>query len=505
MINLVVAPIVIPLLTGALLLFAPRRMPWQQWASALSTGAGLLLQVLLMHRVWHQGIQVFYSGNLPAPFGITLVADLTSVALVVTTSLTALAVLFFSFYSLSDGQKQRHYFAAFQFLLVGVNGSLLTGDIFNLFVFFEVMLLASYLLMALGGGGLRLQETFKYALINNIASSFFLLGVAALYRTYGTLNMADLALRASTADSGDGWLSVIAVLFLVVFGVKAAMFPLYFWLPRSYFAGPVVIVAFFGGILSKVGVYAILRTFTLIFVDNPGFTHHTILLPLALLTMVIGIIGAIAQIDFKLILSYHIVSQIGYMLMGIAFFTPLAIAGTIIFVVHQMIVKSVLFLCAGVAERIGGTSDLRATSGLMGTHIHLAVLFLFAALALIGVPPLSGFFGKLTLLQAGVESSRLFSVAVALVVGLGTLFSMVKIFRVSFWGELRGERLLTHDNPVYKRLLLPIGGLVTFAIIMGLGAEHVLTYAMASAEQLLDRQAYLHAVLPDFDVGQYRL
>lgn len=497
--NLVVAPVVIPLFTGALLLFSPRRLGWQRGASAVSLVVALVVNASLMRWVWSDGIQTFYAGNLPAPFGITFVADLMSAAFVTVTSVTALAVLFFSIYSLDERVENGYYYAAFQFLLVGVNGSFLTGDIFNLFVFFEVMLLASYLLISLGGRRLQMQETLKYALINNLASSFFLLAVAGLYRTYGTLNMADLAQRASAADS-NGWLSVIAVVFLVVFGVKAAMVPLHFWLPQPYFAGPTAIVAFFGGILSKVGVYTILRTFTLIFVEETAWTHGRILLPLALLTMVVGIIGAIAQSDFKKILAFHIVSQIGYMLMGIAILTPLALAGTIIFVVHQMIVKSGLFLCAGAAERISGTTDLKEMSGLMTTHGGFAALFFIAALALVGVPPLSGFFGKLTLIRAGLEAEHFFSVALAIAVGLGTLFSMIKIFRLSFWGEVRGDRRLSRESVEYRRMMLPVGALVVLALAMGFGAEHVLTYAQAAAEQLLDRRAYVGAVLPGFDV-----
>lgn len=502
--NLVVAPIVLPLLTGALLLFAPRRISWQRTVSLIATILGVAINVWLLLRVWNDGIQVFLAGNFSAPFGIALVADLTSVGFVLATSLAALAVLYFSFFSLERQQEEHYFYAAFQFLLVGVNGSFLTGDIFNLFVFFELMLVASYLLIALGGRRMQLRETLKYALINNAASGFFLLGVAGLYRTYGTLNMADLAVRISMSES-NGWLSVIAVVFLVVFGVKAAMVPLHVWLPGSYFAGPTPIVAFFGGILSKVGVYALLRTYTLIFVEDVAFTHRHILLPLALVTMVIGIIGAIAQTDFKSILSFHIVSQIGYMLMGIAMFTPLAIAGTIIFVLHQMVVKSVLFLCAGAAEQVTGTSDLRKMSGLLTTHASLAGLFLVAALALIGVPPLSGFFGKLTLVQAGIQAEHFFSVAVALAVGLGTLFSMIKIFRLSFWGEERGERRIARDSRDFRGLVIPIAGLVVVSAAMGLGAEQLIAYATASAEQLLGAEAYIEAVLGDFNPAGYEI
>lgn len=502
--NLVVLPIILPLFTGAVLLFAPRRLAWQRTVSLASMLLGVAISLTLVHRVWNHGIQVFTAGNWPAPFGIALVADLTSVGLVLATSVAALAVLLFSPYGMGREREELHYYAAFHLLLVGVNGSFLTGDIFNLYVFFELMLLASYLLISLGGRRVQLRETFKYALINNVASGFFLLGAAGLYRMYGTLNMADLAVRVSMSES-NGWLSVIAIMFIIVFGVKAAIFPLYGWLPQSYYAGPTPVVAFFGGVLSKVGIYAILRTFTLIFVEDTAFTHQGLLLPLALITMVIGIIGAIAQTDFKRILSFHIISQIGYMLMGIGLFTPLAIAGTIVFVMHQMVVKTVLFLTAGAAEQVTGTTDLKKMSGLLTTHTSLGVLFLIAALALVGIPPLSGFFGKLTLLQAGVQAEAFLSVGVALAVGLGTLFSMIKIFRFSFWGEEKGPRKLGKEAPAFRGLLVPIVLLVVVSAAMGLGAEQLFTYTTASAEQLLSGEAYIEAVLGDFDPARYGL
>ncbi|HEY8417378.1 MAG TPA: proton-conducting transporter membrane subunit [Limnochordales bacterium] len=501
--NLVVAPIVLPLVTGALLIFS-RRLPVQRSVSLVAALAGVAVSVRLTNRVWTEGIQTFYAANLPAPFGITLVADLTSAAFMTATAVAALAVLLFSFYSLDRRQEEHFYYPAFQFLLVGVNGSFLTGDIFNLFVFFELMLMASYLLVGLGGRPVQLRETLKYALINNVTSGFFLLGVAGLYRAYGTLNMADLAARIQLSDSG-GWLTVIAVLFLIVFGVKSAMVPLHVWLPESYTAGPTPVVAFFGGVLSKVGIYCLLRTFTLLFVEDPAFTHEGLLLPLAVVTMVAGIVGAVAKTDFKRILAYDVVSQIGYMLWGIALYTPLAIAGTVIFVLHQIIVKPVLFLCAGAAERVTGTTNLKRMGGLLTTHGSLGALFLAAAFSLVGVPPLSGFFGKVTLVRAAIDAERYATAAVALAVSLGTLYAMVKIFRLGFWGDVFGDRRLNKDSREFRGMVAAIATLVAVSLAMGLGAEAVFTYAAAAADQLLDGQAYIQAVLGGFDPAAYAL
>lgn len=501
--NLVAAPIVLPLATGAIVILT-RRLPVQRSLSLLSVALGVVVSLRLAAQVWTEGVQTLNLGDWPAPFGIVLVADLTSAAFVAATYVAALAVLLFAFHSLERAQEEHFYYPAFQYLLVGVNGSFLTGDIFNLFVFFELLLMSSYLLAALGGRRAQLRETLKYVLINNVVSGFFLLGVAGLYRTYGTLNMADLAVRIQTSDSG-GWLSVIAVVFLVVFGLKAAMVPLHVWLPETYTAAPAAVVAFFAGVLSKVGVYALLRTYTLLFVEDVAFTHHWLLLPLALATMVVGIMGAVAQSDFKRILSYDIVSQIGYMLLGIAVFTPLSIAGTVIFVLHQMVVKTVLFLCAGAAERVTGTSHLQRIGGLMTTHGPLAVLYLMAGLALVGVPPMSGFFGKVALIRAALEAERFVSAAIAIVVSLGTLYSVIKIFRLGFWGEVLGDRRLNKDSREFRGMLAAIGGLVAVSALMGLGAQFILDYATAAAGQLLDGQAYIRAVLGAFDPASYGL
>ncbi len=501
--NLVVAPIVVPLAAGAILMLT-RRLALQRLISLVSVALVLAVALQLAAQVWTEGVQVLYAANLAAPFGITLVADLTSAAFVAFTAMAALAVLLFAFPSLTRAQEEHYFYPGFQYLLVGVNGSFLTGDIFNLFVFFELMLMSSYLLAALGGRRRQLRETLKYVLINSVVSGFFLLGVGALYRTYGTLNMADLAVRISLSDSG-GWLTVIACMFLVVFGLKAAVVPLHVWLPETYTAAPAAAVAFFAGVLSKVGIYAILRTYTLLFVEDPAFTHHGLLLWLALATMIIGIVGAVGQADFKRLLAYDIVSQIGYMLLGIALYTPLGIAGTVLFVVHQMVVKTALFLCAGAAERVAGTTHLLRMGGLLTTHGPLGVTYLVAALALVGVPPLSGFFGKIALVQAALESERFATAAVAIVVSLGTLYAVIKVFRLAFWGEVLGDRLVNKHSHEFRAMLIPIAGLLVVSVAMGLGAQQLHFYAAAAADQLLSGQAYIRAVLGEFDPSSYGL
>ena len=323
--NLFILFVILPVLSAVALFALGRHRLWQQRLSL--TVVVLLWGFALygLNDVLQTGIVVLRMGNWLPPYGIILVADALSMTMVALTMTIALAVTLFSLPTMDTSRQDYFYYPLFFILLMGVNGAFLTGDIFNLFVFFEILLIASYALMVLGSEAAQLRETVKYLVINLIASTFFVIGLALLYRAMGTLNMADLALKIQT-QPGDPLLTILAMVFLFVFGTKAAIFPLYFWLPGPYFPPPAGISAFFGGILTKVGVYAIFRTFTLIFRHEPSVTHE-LLLALSALTMLLGVLGAISQMDMKRILSYHIISQIGYMILGIGLFTPQALAG----------------------------------------------------------------------------------------------------------------------------------------------------------------------------------
>lgn len=305
--------------------------------------------------------------------------------------------------------------------------------------------------------------------------------------------MADLAVKVGELEQ-TGVLNVIAVIFLVVFAMKGGLFPLYFWLPRSYFGPPAAIAALFGGLLTKVGIYAIMRTFTLIFNHDPGFTH-TLILILAGLTMFFGVLGAVSQFDFKRILSYHIISQVGYMVMGLGIYTQLAIAGAIYYIAHHIIVKAALFLFAGATQRITGTTDLKKMGGLLKTHPWLAWMFFISAISLAGIPPLSGFFSKFALILAAFLNENYIIAAVALAVGLLTLFSMMKIFIYAFWGEQKH----TEEQANFKvgKLLFPIVPLVALTIVLGFAAEPIFQYSLQVADQILDPTIYIESVLKE--------
>jgi multicomponent Na+:H+ antiporter subunit D len=492
MTSLVVLPILIPLLTGALCVVCWGRVSLQRVISVGSAMANLAVALYLLLRVQSEGILVSMMGNWPPPFGIALVADLLSTVMVVLSATMGLTVLLYSFGNIDRAREQWGYYPLYHWLLMGINGSFLTGDLFNLFVFFEVMLIASYVLLALGGEPGQLQESFKYLVLNLLASTVFVASVGILYSVTGTLNMADLAQKMAQTER-SGLMTALAMLFLFVFGVKAAIFPLFFWLPDAYPEPPTAITAIFGGLLTKVGVYALMRTFTLLFIQDIAFTHN-LLLVLAALTMISGVLGAITQNHFKRILSYHIISQIGYMILGIGLYSPLALAGSIFYIIHHIIVKTALFLISGITERITGTQQLREMGGLVTRYPLVAMLFLLAALSLAGMPPLSGFFAKLALLMAATQERQYFYVAVSLIGSFLTLVSMTKVYLYVFWGEERQKREPRVRRVGYTDLALPTIGLILLTVALGFLGEPVLRLAQQAAAQLMSPQIYIDAV-----------
>jgi multicomponent Na+:H+ antiporter subunit D len=339
-----------------------------------------------------------------------------------------------------------------------------------------------------------------------MSSSVFLAAIGILYGVTGTLNMADLAQKLEGIDR-PLMVTTVAMLFLIAFGIKAAVFPLFFWLPASYHTPPGAVSALFAGLLTKVGVYALIRVFTLLFIQDERFTH-TLILVLSALTMVTGVLGAVAQNEFRRILSFHIISQIGYMTMGLGLagltgshdLARLALAGSIFYIVHHIVVKTNLFLVSSVARRLCGTFELKRQGGLYRTQPLLAILFLVPAMSLAGMPPLSGFFAKLSLVEAGLGAGKYWIVAVALAVGLLTLFSMTKIWAEAFWKPSPDEPIAqpAPESSAARQthtLLLPIAALAAITVAIGLGAQPVFTLATRAAEQLLDRDEYVRAVL----------
>jgi multicomponent Na+:H+ antiporter subunit D len=497
---LLILPVLAPMTAAVLCMLAWNSLRVQRAFNVVGAALLLISGFLLLRSIWQNGIQAAQMNSWPAPFGITVVADLFSAIMVAITGIVGFAVAVYSLPTIDADRERFGYYPLLHILLMGVCGAFLTGDLFNLYVWFEVMLIASFVLMALGGERAQMEGAIKYVTINLVASAMFLAAVGMLYGVVGTLNMADLAQKLRAAPPMD-LLTTIATLFLIAFGIKAAVFPLFFWLPASYHTPPVAVSAIFAGLLTKVGVYALIRVFTLLFVQDVAYTH-TLILALAGLTMITGVLGAVAQNEFRRILSFHIVSQIGYMIFGLGLFTATALAGSIFYIVHHIIVKTNLFLVSGVVHRIQGTYELKKLGGLYSTRPALSILFLIPALSLAGTPPLSGFVAKFTLVRAGLESQSYILVAIALAVGLLTLFSMTKIWAEAFWKEspgnsVRTEAMASIPEPRVSHwlLVLPIAALALITILIGVAAEPLYVLASRAAQQLIDPAEYIQAVL----------
>ncbi|PLS15681.1 Na+/H+ antiporter subunit D [Bacillus sp. M6-12] len=491
--NIVFLPVLLPLITGVVLIFFAKKTGIQKGISLLSSLCGVAAALFLVQYISKTGIQALQVGSWKAPFGIVIVADMLAALLVLTTSLVGTAVLLYSFRGIGQEREKFYFYSIFQFLLVGVNGAFLTGDIFNLFVFFEVMLMASYVLLVLGGTKAQLQESLKYILVNVISSALFVITVAYLYSIVGTLNMADIGRRISEAGQ-PGILTVIAVLFLVVFGLKGAIFPLFYWLPGSYYAAPIPVLALFGALLTKVGIYSILRTYTLMFPHKQGYTHELLAI-LAILTIIVGVIGAIAYWDIKKIIIYNIVIAVGVIAFGISLMNQDGLSGSLFYLIHDMIIKAALFLLVGIMMKITGTSSLREMGGLIRIYPVLGWTFFLAAISLAGIPPFSGFAGKLLILQGAAEKGAFIGMAVVLVSSLLVLYSIIRIFIYGFWGK---EKTYSPPSHIHvTKLLTPAILLVAVSILYGIGTEFVYPFIIQGTEPLLDPQIYIDAVLKE--------
>jgi multicomponent Na+:H+ antiporter subunit D len=491
--GLLVVPIALPLAAAVLLALA-FHTPRQQHAVAIAAALGLTAVALaLLLGVQREGVLVLQAGGWPAPFGISLVADRLAAAMVMITALIGLAVVVYAAGEIDAARMRGGFAALVQVQLAGVCGAFLTGDVFNLYVWFEVMLIASFALLALGGGREQLDGALKYVALNLVSTLLFLSGAGLLYGMAGTLNMADLHGKLPALER-PGLVSGVAAMFLVAFGIKAALFPVFSWLPASYHTPPVAVSALFAGLLTKVGVYVLIRFFTLVFpraelgLDEP-------LVWIAGLTMVTGVLGAAAQTEFRRILGFHIVSQIGYMVMGLALGSALGLTGAVFYTLHHIVVKANLFLLSGVSHRLSGSSELARIGGLYGRAPLVALLFLIPAFSLAGFPPLSGFWAKLLLIQAGIDDQRWGVVFVLAAVGLLTVFSMTKIWGEAFWKPHPGTPAPPLTGRERALLLGPVAGLALITVAIGLWPAPLFDFARAAAEELLDPAAYVAAVL----------
>lgn len=489
--GLVVLPFVVPL-AGAALAMAFHRQPRIQRRLGLTA---LTLQLaaavaLLARLLAEDAPLVAQAGEWPAPFGITVVADMFAALMVTVSATVLLAVLVYAIGHPGTQDLQRYFHPVYLILAAGVAFAFLTGDLFNLFVAFEVMLSSSYVLILLGGEEQQVRAGMTYVVISLLASLLFVTAVGLVYAATGTVNLADLAGRISAVP--PGLRSALGLLLLVVFGIKAALFPLFFWLPDAYPTAPAPVTAVFAGLLTKVGIYAIARTQLLVFADLDG--PSPLLLTVAGATMLVGVLGAIVQEDIKRILSFHIVSQVGYMVMGLGLLTLAGVAAMVFYIIHHILVKTSLFLVGGIVEHIGGSSSLRDLGGLVRSRPATSFLFALPALSLAGLPPFSGFPAKLGLVDAGFAVQQPLIVAVSLLVSLLTLFSMAKIWTGTFWGREPEESAREHPPGRTWRMHVATSAVVALTVAVALGAGPLWDLSQTAADQLLS-DTYVEAVL----------
>ncbi len=488
---LVPLPVALPLLAAGVSMALPRpRHKRLLGLTALSATLGAA--ILLVARVRARGPVAIQIGGWPAPFGITLVADLFAAVMVALGATMILAVLVYAIGHARTRDQARFFHPVYLVLAAGVSASFLAGDLFNLFVAFEVMLSASYVLLTLEGRLEQVRGGMTYVVISLLASTLFITAVGLVYAATGTVNLADLVGRLDLVH--PALKAAIGLLLLVVFGVKAAVFPLFFWLPDAYPTAVAPITAVFAGLLTKVGVYAIIRTQTLLFVA-PDQGPSALLLTIAGATMIVGVFGAIVQEDLKRILSFHIISQIGYMVMGLGLLTAVGLAAAIYYIVHHIVVKTSLFLVSGIVEHRTGTGALHRLGGMLRQSPLTAALFALPALSLAGMPPFSGFVAKLALVQAGLSVDQAVIVAVSLAVSLLTLFSMTKVWTNAFWGN---EVETSPEDAAFPSTPWPMvtatGVLVAVSIGIGFGAGPLYDLMLEAAEQLTPAR-YVEAVL----------
>lgn len=486
---LVVAlPVLIPMATVVLALLLRRNPKAVTAVATLGTIGLLAVGISMLTSTATGGMMVLHVGGWDAPIGIPLVIDRLSASLVTITAIIALAVIGYRQWVEQDDDPTWHILI--QSLLIGVGGAFTTGDFFNLYVWFEVMLLSSFALLGRGEARNQTEGAVKYVVLNLVGSAVFLTGLGVLYGSLGTLAMADVAARLADGYGGGAAQAAVGLL-LTAFVIKAGLFPVFQWLPSSYHTAPAAVAALFAGLLTKVGVYALARMLSL--VGTPGDTMHTVLLTLGSITMVVGVFGAAVQTNLPRILAFHIVSQVGYIVVGLALGTAAAMTAAVFYLLHHIVVKANLFLVGGMVTGPSGEVDVRQLGGMAKRAPLLAVMFAIPALSLAGLPPLSGFVAKFGLIQAGVAEHSWTMVSMAVLAGLLTIFSMLKIWVEVFWKPAVDER--TTELNLGKRAYLPSAMLGVITVAIGLGAGPMVNWCMGTADQIRDRDGYIAAVL----------
>lgn len=496
---LVIAPILIQFVIAVLLMFLWKRVMAQRVISIIGSTIALAFMLILFLQVWQNETMVMQAGNWEAPFGITLVSDMLSATLVLLTGIVGLAVSMFAAGSVVNARARFGFFPILHFLFMGLSGSFLAGDIFNLYVWFEIIIISSFVLLTIGGEKAQIEGAVKYFTLNILASIIFLTAIAVLYGITGTLNMADLSLKISSIEDKT-LVNICAMIFFVGFGIKSAVFPLYFWLPASYHTPPHAVSAIFGGLLTKVGVYAMIRVFTLIFTLDSVLEN--VLIGVAMLTLFSGAVGALVQRNLQKIFSYLIICHIGFMIAGLGMGSTIALTGAIFYLIHDIIVKANLFMVGGLLYRINGTSNINRMGDMYGRYPLLSLLMAVPLFSLVGIPPLSGFWPKISLILGGLETENYGLIGFILLATFVTLYIVAKVWTEVFWKKkdpatvpLQFRFFDAHTEREKVLMIIPVLFLGILSLAIGFGAGPIQVLSERISGELSDVSGYIQVVL----------
>lgn len=497
--HLVVMPVLLALFGGAICLMLRRQVNWHPWIAGSVMGAITCVAILLLGRVLHHGPITVTMGKWLPPFGISFTVDAVGALLTLTASCVGFLAVIYASRDIDVIGRRFGFYPLLMLLLAGVSGSFLTGDIFNLYVWFEVMLLSSFGLLILGGEKRQLDGAVKYAFLNLIATTLFLIATGYLYGIIGTLNMADIAIKLRQPPDGAPVMT-LAILYFLAFGMKAAAFPVNFWLPASYHTPRIVVSALFAALLTKVGVYALLRTL-LMLMPSERLVLSDIILWVAVLTMILGALGALAQSNIRRLLSFLVISGIGSIMVGLGLGNVAAVTGSLLYAVHSILVMCGLYFAVGLIERINNSSDLALVGGIYRQSSLLSACFLILSLAVAGMPPFSGFWPKVILVRASLADGMGWVTAAILLTGLLTTIAVGRVWAHTFW---RGGALSTpdgHQNEKIKMiseghfaLLTPVVLITAFIIVIGVFAQPLIVVAMIGAKGLVTGSGVIESV-----------
>ncbi|MCB1419248.1 MAG: Na+/H+ antiporter subunit D [Notoacmeibacter sp.] len=496
---LVIAPVLIPVIFGASLLMFRKETRQHAIVALIAFVLLFAADVALLFHVMEKGRVVMTMGRWLPPFGISFTVDLLGAIFAVTAGFVALAGCLYSLRDIDSTGRRYGYFPFFLLMMAGVHGAFLTGDIFNLYVWFEVLLISSFGMLVLGSEHEQIDGATKYAFLNLVATTLFLIATGYLYGIFGTLNMADIARKVAEGVPGAP-LMTLGALYAFAFGMKAAAFPVNFWLPASYHTPRIVVSALFAGLLTKVGIYALLRTMVMLFPVQRDWLAETLAWAAAA-TMIIGVLGALAQADLRRTMGFLVVSGIGTMLAGIALGSPLGINGAVFYAVHSMIAMTALYMLTGLMEEKGGSSSLHRLAGLYRAHPFMAAVALVLFFAAAGLPPFSGVWPKVMVVKAALDVGAWWLAFAILLTGLLTTITLGRVFALAFWrNEVDNQAIpepLGAVDHTWRYGYLPVLMLSAAVIAIGIWPQPLMALANGAATGILEPGAYIGSVFPE--------